>query len=422
MRNHLLESYRPNTFTDALLGVEVAEERRDQLTIVAEEIILGFAGANFDEHDYPLSQVFEPPALWEVCRFAGVDYAAADALQTPETNALSALRWLYEGLAHTTTMQRISLATALVSTSRHRLAREVLNQIDLPRITNRQRFAIAMLSFIVSNRADGGQESSRCFAQMRAAIEAGGVTPHEILDASAHAIVWHLKTGEVSAEQLAWFMKAALEAAQRGVTALARSSWYRAYAMLPAERRDGALTTKIMDRAHEEALAAIAACDNAGARNLLKTYFESSLKEQLYLHRDLDAAKQVGLKLIKLDPAWSASYGELAQVYSRAGDHATAAQLLERALELGPPYRLLHAYQLAHARAHQGDDDGALALLHDILSIDPSNISACIVGLKHARAIGHASEAVFAGGLTALAPTLRPEHYTFLESNRAAFA
>ena len=274
---------------------------------------------------------------------------------------------------------------------------------------------------VLSNRADGGRDSAGCFQRMREAIEAGAVPADEVLDASAHAIVWYLKTGEVDAALLRWFVKAGLDAARQGVSPVARSSWYRAYAMIPAERRDAAQTRAVMERAHDDAKAAIAACDDAGTHNLLKTYLESSLKEYLYVHRDLDAAKQMGLSLIKLDPEWAPSYGELADVYEKAGDHATVAQLLERALDLGAPYRLFHAYRLAHARGRLGDHDGALGLLAEILEIDPTAVSACLVGYKQARAIGHATAPRFAEALTALEPTLAPAHRDYLEAPHVGY-
>jgi hypothetical protein len=417
--DHLLHSYRSNAFADAMLRLEIAPEHDDTHTIFTASVVDAFSAVNFDEHGYPLGQVFEAPALWELCRFEGLDHDAVADLRAPAAPRIATLAWLQGNLAHATTMQRLSFALALVSVSRFALARRALDGIDPARTTVRQRFEIAMVRFIIANRAHDGDGSSACFAEMRRAIEEGKVPPDRVLGASAHAIVWHIKTGEIDAELFRWFVHAGQDAARAGVSAASRSSWYRAYAMVPAERRDAEQTRHVMERAREDAVRAVAEATHAYAKNLEKTYLESALKEYLHVRKDLDAAKQLAVQLLKLDPAWSPSYGEAAEVYTRAREHETAARLLERALELGPPYRLLHAYQLAGCRAKLGDDDGALALLGAILDLDPTNVSACLVGLKHARAIGHASAPRFSASLEAF--TLRPEHHTFLEGSHAAF-
>ena len=54
-------------------------------------------------------------------------------------------------------------------------------------------------------------------------------------------------------------------------------------------------------------------------------------------------------------------------------------------------------------------------------SIDPTAVSACLVGYKQARAIGHATAPRFAEALTALEPTLAPAHRDYLEAPHVGY-
>jgi tetratricopeptide (TPR) repeat protein len=262
----------------------------------------------------------------------------------------------------------------MISISRFDLAEPLIVQARAAETTARDRFEVAMLEFVVANRRYDGCGSAAAFARMRAAIEAGTLPSDRVLDACAQAVVWFLKRRELSEGDFHWFLETGRAYGQRPqeVPTAALSSWFRAIAMMPAMQGDKVSTRQLMRQAGEAALQSIAGDDQPFLRHLLKTFYESSLKEHIYVSRDLRAADEVGRKLIGLDPVWGPSYAELAKAHELFGDLATAARLYEKAVGFGPPYQGLHRLAAATCRERMGEPEAALAHLLALVALAPS--------------------------------------------------
>jgi hypothetical protein len=162
------------------------------------------------------------------------------------------LRDAVAGAGDLSAAQAVNLAAALVSVSRFALADRVLDAAEPASRTPRDRFEIAMLRFIITNRSAAGQDSPRCFAEMRRGIEDGGIPDGRVLDACTQAVVWYLKRREVPEDEFGWFARRGGELVQRAESSLPQgtvSSWYRGVAMLPARSGDTAKTRVLMERA-----------------------------------------------------------------------------------------------------------------------------------------------------------------------------
>lgn len=209
---------------------------------------------------------------------------------------------------------------------------------------------------------------------MRRAITDGDVPPARALDACAQAVVWYVKRREVPAEVFRWFAQHGTALAASGsdnLTGGGLSAWYRGVAMVPAATGRAASTRRYMRKALEAAEVAERVRPGADARNARKTYYESTMKEHLYVTGDLDAARDAGLALVDLDPVWSLSIGELAEVHERRGETERAAELYERAVGLGPPSVGHHLHRAARCRVALGQHDLALERCMALLSLDP---------------------------------------------------
>lgn len=336
-----IEILLPNTnaFQDTLLALEVTPGKAiDSFSAACLEV---YENRDPDKPDYRLAQVFEPSVLDEVAFLRGLEPQSVATLEhAPNSRMRELLAEVTSGQPETSA-RSMNLASVLISISRFELAEQVLDSARTSLQSNRDRFEFAFLSFVIDNRAVGGTRSSGHFAAMRDAAESNQIPPGRLLDACTQAVVWYLKRREVAADDLAWFVRQGQKIVResgRGVSAGAISSWYRGIAMLPARSGDMAKTRDLMHRAQRAADEVLSVSAHAYDLHLLKTYFESAMKEYMYVSPDLAMAEQTGHDLIALDPHWGPSWAELAEVYVHFGHVSEAASAFDTAAKLGSPW------------------------------------------------------------------------------------
>jgi tetratricopeptide (TPR) repeat protein len=241
---------------------------------------------------------------------------------------------------------------------------------------------------------------------MRIALETGEVPPDRAMDACAQAVVWYLKRRELSKVDYEWYLARGTELAETSdlVDPAVLSSWYRGVAMVPASRGEVESTHAAMERAREAALVTLSHRPRAYEMHLMKTYYESSLKEHMYLTRDIDRAEESGQALIAIDPAWAPSYGELAEAYLAFGRPKPAAELFETAISIGPPYVGHHRLQAARCHQKLGHDEEALE--HYLALVLPEGTSHAVVlaALSLAEKTDHPARRELAAALASSGP------------------
>ena len=346
---------------------------------------------SWDEWGYRFTQIFEPGVLQEVAILEALPY---DDLQTLKHRPSQALAWLGTRLDAPTELsfvEKINVASALIGISRFDAAASLVELAAPDAASPRDRFELGWVEFLISNRRDDGSRSPQAFRRMRAAIEAGTIPSSRVLDICAQGVVWHVKRREVSEADYIWCLgTGAAIAAERGrADTGAVSAWYRGVAMVPAAKGDAAQTREYMQRAKDEALRTYAMRPSAFETNAIKTYYESTLKEHMYLTKDLERALAVADDLIALDPNWSPSYGEMADANRHFGRIEAAAELYERAAQMGPPYVGHHLLQAARCRGQAEAPDQALAHYETLTTMAPNF---AIVRAEAARIAEHASE------------------------------
>ncbi|MGH8919176.1 MAG: hypothetical protein ACRD0H_12760 [Actinomycetes bacterium] len=339
----------------------------------------------------------------------GVPLGRLARLEPPSSPATSRLRSMIDQLADRTVVEMVNLASCLVTISRFDLVRDVLAAVAARRTTPREDFEVGWLEFLVANRSGGGGGSSAAFDRMRAAVVARAVPGSRMLDASTQAVVWHVKRRELPTASYEWWKElgASLAKSPAKVDTGALSSWYRGVAMVPAAEGDAVATRNYMEQARAAAEAGTGSSGQSGDRgergaaelNAIKTYYESSIKEHMYVQRDLAAAEEAARALIELDPAWSISYGELAEVHVLAKRPVQASELYEQAAATGPPYVAYHLLKATVYREQCGDLTAALEHYEELAAFAPGSRQVLSGGLALARRLAHPSTAAFERGL-----------------------
>lgn len=349
-----------NCFARVLLDLEVDAENASLFARGCAHI---FDTHDFDTWAYPYIQVFEPNLFLEVVHLNSRDLERAERFQDAQTPASRRLRELTAHHADLSNEWLANTIGALISVAHFTLAQELMTHLRARKLSAQGQFERAWLAFLITNRCEQGAGEKAAFDEMRAAADTGKVPTGRVLDLCTQGVVWHLKREQIDEEHFRWCLttgaKLSKHVESRSHETVA--SWYRGLAMLPAARNDTKRTRAYMARAEENARAAIGLERKVGhaALNQLKTYYESSIKEFMYVDPDYRRALDAAQALVDLDPRWPLSMAEQGEVHARFGEHEAAAVCFEHAAALGPPYVAPHLLQAARARSRIGDEDSA---------------------------------------------------------------
>ena len=379
----MVDQPQKQSFRETMLGLRYTGDCAD---IFSRGCVEAFIQADWNEFGYPFIQIFEPDVLREVAWLEGVPEACAVTLRHQPSERMRDLadRASSHGL---TVTQSLSLAAALTSISRFAMASELALAAASGVSTPREQFELGWIEFLISNRAQSGRGSPNAFLRMREAAETGAVPAGRVIDACTQGIVWYIKRREVPRDIFKWCVAAGsrLAGSGRSLDRSTISSWYRGLAMVPAAVKRPATTRKYMQLAHDAAQEQSAAQSSPFAKNSLKTYYESALKEHVYITHDFELAMEAGHALIKLDPLWSPSYGEMGDACRAFGQAERAAEFYAMAIDAGPPYLGFHLLQAARCYAALEDDARALQCYAELARMAPESTSILSEGLSIAR-------------------------------------
>jgi len=405
---------KPNVFHQTMLDFAHGHSNVD---LFSQACIEQYDHRPTDHYGYLFAQVFEPHVLAEIAALEGISRARLEQLEAGLGARIDSLRADIVRAAAMTPVEAVNVAAALISISRFGLAAHLLDTIDPATCDERDIFEIEMLRFVIANRLSDVRSAQRAFREMRRIAETARLPAERVIDAAGQAVVWHMKSRMIDRATFDWFLGFGNRLIADGdVEAGAKSSWYRAIAMIPASRGDGDRTRALMLRARSAGEESLRARPRAYELHLLKTYHESALKEYLYLTGDRDAALAEAHSLITLDPHWSPSHGEEAEIHLRFGDWEAAATCFERAGRMGPPFVGHHLFCAAQAWERAQAKQRALAIYADLLDLDDRNLSVVVAGVRLERRLGKSGEQIFEAAFEAVKASLGREHREYLQN------
>ena len=372
-----ISGFAANSFSRLLLDFDFNDSVATKPDLFSRGCVEFFQEHDFEIYGYQFTQIFEENVLNEVIVLNGLQPEDVYSFRQGASERLERLRALMSKAEKLSEVALANTIAALVSLSRFRAALPLMNLLRTRTHAVRGAFELGWLEFLISNRFADGRDSVAAFDRMRAAVESGAIPAGRILDICTQGVVWHIKRREVDNDTFKWCLTVGTRLAHQ-TTNLdfgAISSWYRGLAMLPAARRNPDLTREYMERARDTASLSVDESRSTISLNALKTYYESSIKEFLYIRPDRALALDAAQSLIALDPVWAPSYGECADIHSKFGDHEMASHYYERAAALGPPYFGHHLLMAARSRARDGDASRAQEHYAFLLQFAPDDVA-----------------------------------------------
>lgn len=413
-----------NAFHQVMVNMEYEASPDMKVDLHSNTCMEQFALRPTDRYGYKFVQVFEPSVLNELALLEGCCLSDLEQLAIGKNAALNQLRKEIAEIGAKSVLEAVNLASVLISISRFSLALRIIDDIPTEKLTTRDRFEIAMLHFVIQNRHGNPSGMEKTLAAMKSCSEAGGVPDGRILNAACQAVVWYMKSKAISKELFNWYVTQGVKLAKRThsespeyIDSASLSAWYRAVAMVPAAKGDGLQTRDYMKKAKATAITAIECSKNVYEQHLLKAYYESTMKEYMYVAKDFKKAEEIATALIELDPVWSISYGELADVYQKFGHLYKAAELYEKAGRMGPPYVGHHLFSAAMLWEQLGKPERALSICLTLFQLSPDNPSVVTAALKLGKKLQDRSLGHFEAAYHQLRSGMRQEHLEYLSSN-----
>ncbi|MBD2791940.1 hypothetical protein ID852_08560 [Xenorhabdus sp. 42] len=359
-------------------------------SIWSRAICLALTNHNFDMNGYVITQAMEFSLLKEVSEVAHISYLDVINFNYPCMGSGNALQWLLSMKDYLPDIQKLNLARALITTARYHLAKSILETINAGKLQPEQKLTYLITLFIIRNRLEPQISCNDLFERIKKIIETNKISEENILEAASLAIVWYLKTATIDLLTYEWFKSCGQSIAERIIgrktfkAKLALSSFYRAYAMVPAAISDASETRILMLKAQHFAdiLEPANALETVLAETAKKTVLESSIKEMMYVSQKWDVAEEYAMELVTLDPYWSVNYQELAEIYLKQNQYAKALEQYQYAKKIGLPRVTFNEYMIGVCHEYLGNHGEAINRFKDVLTMDETNISAGLSGYK----------------------------------------
>ncbi|CAM3436743.1 CDC27 family protein [Xenorhabdus nematophila] len=351
---------------------------------------LALTSHNFDMNGYVITQAMEFSFLKEIAEIAHIPYVDVANFNYEFAGMGNALQWLLSMKAYLPDIQKVNLARALITTARYHLAQDILSMVNPEKLQPEQEITYLITSFITRNRLEPGVYCTELFEKIKQVIKRKKISEENILEASSLAIVWHLKTGTIDLQTYEWFKLCGKSIAEKIIerktfkAKLALSSFYRAYAMVPAAINDVSETRLLMLKSTHFAdiLEPGNDLETVLAETAKKTVLESSIKEMMYVSQKWDEAEEYAMELVAFDPYWSVNYQELAEVYLKQNQYSKALEQYQHSKQVGLPRITFTEYMIGVCYEHLGDHQEAINNFKNVLTMDKTNISAGLSGYQ----------------------------------------
>ncbi|SDW44512.1 hypothetical protein SAMN05444487_103168 [Marininema mesophilum] len=392
-----------NAFLSAILHVREVDQ---QSNIWTKSVCRSLESQDFNRVPYHLGQLLEPSVLHEVSHVTRISNHHLTNLGYESEGPMKSIQDRITQRSDASPVEKLNLVYCLVSLSRFELAMHILSSLHPNQLRHEDKIYLYFIQFLIKNRLSQPFQSD--FMAMKVLLEENSLPDLIRLKVSTQAIVWEMKQRALGEELFNWYVDQGLDTCKRlkekeGLSEqLGLSSFYRAYAMVPAAKQLVKETREEMEHALHFANIAKPTNRLEECRKLdaMKTCFESELKEHLYLSKDYEQAERAGFDLIQTDPHWSISYHEMAEVYMKLNKIEEALSMFRKSAEVGLPRITFTHFMMGYCLGELNREEEAIGEFIRTLEIDASNISAGINGYNLAKKIGHHREDTFKSHLT----------------------
>ncbi|MDX8360675.1 hypothetical protein [Cytobacillus sp. IB215316] len=356
------------------------------------------------EHEIPfhLGQVLEPSTLVEVSRVTQLPLEKILKLDYETSGFMRDIKDNISNMSSLSSIEKLILSYRLTYIARYDLAISIFSSINIDDLVVQNKIQYYFLKFILQNRQNQNQHEKE-FTKMMELFEVHTLPESQILMVCSNAIVWKLKAKSIGEKLFNWFVEYGLKTAESLGEGrdfkehIALSQFYRAYAMIPAEDLLINETRKEMEKSLYFANLAVPknSWQEYRKSDAIKTIYESELKEHLYVSKNLQAAEKAGRNLLSLDPNWSISYHEVAEVFLASNQVEKALEMFEKSLHVGLPRLIFTQYMIGHCLGTLKREEEAIDAFVKTLKLDTYNISAGINGYNFAKKLNHHTEGIF---------------------------
>lgn len=382
-----------NAFLSALIHLKETDNKSN---IWSQTVCRAFQSHNFNETSYTLGQVLEPSILYEVSTVTNIPIKNLIKLDYVSDGPIKLIQNYLTNIKVISPIEKLNVAYSLTALSRCEYALHILQIIDSNQLSNEDKIHYYLLQFILKNRLDINSYETE-FQKMKVLLEENNFSDIIQLKISTQAIVWQMKQKRVSEELFKWYVKKGLESVKTIRNGsnfkehIALSNFYRAYAMIPADNLLIKETRIEMEKALYYANISTPNNELEKYRKLdsIKTCYESELKEHLYLSKNYTEAERAGFDLINLDPNWSISYHEMADLYLKLDKTNEALAMFEKSKEIGLPRITYTHFMMGYCLNTLNRKEESLFEFIKTLEMDSTNISAGINGYNIAKELNH---------------------------------
>jgi tetratricopeptide (TPR) repeat protein len=380
-----------DSFSECLLRLRYTNE---SVPFLGKFVVDKFSKTNFDDIGPTCLQLFEPDILNEISILYNFSIEQLENFdyQSDSSENLSNLQWLLRNRNFLSAQQKINFSYSLATLARYKLARLLITDIDYEKLSTNWKLHYLFCDFCIDNRLEGSKRSEAIFAKVKEFMENGKVNNRLTALFVSQYIVWSLKSLHLTKIKDYMYSQAIqlVDTLEDEVSKeinltnnyLVLSGFYRAIAMIPAKDFNKQKTRSYMEKSLEYAERIIPRniFEEYNKKNLLKTYYESTIKEYIYLHSNLDVALENALKMLEVEPNWSISWQQLGEIYIKRNDFALALDAYTKAYNIGIPRKIESLFYIAYCHSELGDIQKAIELFIEIVSIDKKNISSVING------------------------------------------
>lgn len=347
-------------------------------SLFEEQIHTAYETQNFDELDYSLGQLLEPSVLNELSITTKISVENLQKLNHPFHGKL---QWLIQNRDFLHNQSRLNLALFLMSICRYQMSIEELNKINPQELSISAQLDYQSAKFMAHNRLEEYDKAHDALEACSHLINHREIKASKKINLIAFAIVWNIKTPSVSSTAIMDRFISQEESSIEELTltggfeaCATLSNYYRAVAMRNISPTQVRKTMQLSLR-FADSLSPTNARQAIVKKQLLKTCYESTIKEHLYVSGDFVAAEEAAKKLIEMDPLWSISWAELGEVYKKQSRLRKAAEAYEMAVNIGAPRVPHHLYQAALCRYELKEHSRCLKHLKKLLTFEPKNES-----------------------------------------------